>query len=119
MQAGDGGSRRQLSLLPTRASNEGYPRVSEDFTITVKARKKHSVLNAGGPSRGLLRDCEIFGNLHITFVSSSTADNVLVITDQRPGLVDTASSDTPARATLSNIRSLKPKLSCLIVQVNQ
>ena len=30
-----------------------------------------------GPSRGLLRDCEIFANIRITFVSSSTAGTTL------------------------------------------
>ena len=30
------------------------------------------VLSCSSPSRGLLRDCEIFGNIRITFVSSSS-----------------------------------------------
>ena len=37
-----------------------------------------------GPSRGLLRDCEIFGNLRITFVSSSNAQAAPALVPQPP-----------------------------------
>ena len=33
-------------------------------------------------SRGLLRDCEIFGNLRITFVSRSASNQCFVLTKQ-------------------------------------
>ena len=54
--------------ITTRASNEGYQKVPDDFTITEKAPTRR-FQPGEGPSRGLLRDCEIFGNLRITFVS--------------------------------------------------
>ena len=62
-----------------RASNEGYPKVPEYFTITEKApTRAFSWLKVPTTflSRGLLRDCEILGNLRITFVWSSTRFHV-------------------------------------------
>ena len=37
------------------------------------------------PSRGLLRDCEIFGNIRITFVSSTTGNYNFARTNQETG----------------------------------
>ena len=62
--------------------NEGYPKVPKDFTclslmFLVLASQfhvyKYLTIMEKVPSRGLLHDCEIFGNLRITFVSSSSA----------------------------------------------
>ena len=37
-----------------------------------------------GPNRGLLRDCEIFANLHLAFVSSSSGYTHLVVLARPP-----------------------------------
>ena len=61
--------------LKARASTEGYPKVPEDFTIMEKAPTRAfswlKSLRKRPYSRGLLDDCEIFGNLRITIVLSS------------------------------------------------
>ena len=46
-----------LLRLPIRASNEGYPKVREDFAILEEAPIRRIQLGEG-PSRGLLRDYE-------------------------------------------------------------
>ena len=58
------------SNITTRALNEGYPKVPDDFTITEKSPTRR-FQPGEGPSRGLLRDCEIIANLRIAFVSST------------------------------------------------
>ena len=95
-------SYKLMKCVLTSAWNEGYPNVPEDFTITVTEKaptRAFSWLKAAtsaftfktllrhyakqtltprslnvksGPIRGLLRDCEIFGNIRITFVSSTS-----------------------------------------------
>ena len=56
--------------ITTRASNEGYPKVPDDFTITEKAPTRR-FQPGEGPSRGLLRDCENFADGSFTALSES------------------------------------------------
>ena len=65
--------------LTIKACDGGYPKVPEDFKITEKAPTRAFSWSASrrfqpkeDPSRGLLRDFEIFVNLCLTFVCSSS-----------------------------------------------